>query len=72
MHCKESQYRVILHRPMQGDMSGGGDVSFAPGKFVPVAFLLWDGDNGEDGLKMSLSTWHSIVPQPPMPLSAYL
>ncbi|MBI4740340.1 MAG: c-type cytochrome [Betaproteobacteria bacterium] len=66
---KEGQYRVILRRPMQGKE---GEVSFAPGKFVPVAFHLRDGDNGEEGLKMSLSTWYTLLPQPATPLTAYL
>lgn len=66
---KEGQYRVILRRPLKG---GGDEVDFEPGRFVPLAFHLRDGDNGEEGLKMSISTWYSVLPQPPMPLSAYL
>ena len=66
---KEGQYRIILRRPLEGKE---GEVSFGPGKFVPVAFHLRDGDNGEEGLKMSLSTWYTLLPQPATPLTAYL
>lgn len=66
---KDGQYRVIFRRPLKG---GDGEVDFAPGRFVPVAFHLWDGDNGEEGLKMSISTWYALLPQPAMPLSALL
>ncbi|MBA3904476.1 MAG: hypothetical protein C0522_12540, partial [Rhodocyclaceae bacterium] len=40
--------------------------------FVPIAFQLWDGDNGEEGMKMSLSTWYYLLPQPATPLTVYL
>jgi len=65
---RDGQYRVILRRPLKG---GEGEVGFEPGGFVPIAFQLQDGDNGEEGLKMALSTWYYLLPQPPMPLSAW-
>jgi len=66
---KDGQYRVLLRRPMKG---ADGEISFEPGQFVPIAFHLWDGDNGEEGLKMSLSTWYYLLPQPATPLTVYL
>lgn len=66
---QDGQYRVILRRPLQG---GDGEVTFEPGKFVPIAFQLWDGDNGEEGLKMSLSSWYYVLPQPATPVTVYL
>ncbi len=65
---REGQYRVIFRRPLK---AGEGEAGFEPGKFVPVAFHLRDGENGEEGLKMSLSAWYSVLPQPPMPITAY-
>ncbi len=67
---KDGQYRVILRRPLKSTKAG--EVDFAPGKFVPIAFQLWDGDNGEEGLKMSLSTWYYLLPQPATPFTVYL
>lgn len=66
---RDGQYRVILRRPLQG---AAGEIGFEAGKFVPIAFQLWDGDNGEEGMKMSLSTWYSVLPLPATPLSVYL
>lgn len=66
---KDGQYRVILRRSLKGR---DGELGFAPGKFVPVAFHLWDGDNGEEGLKMSISTWYALLPQPATPLTVWL
>jgi len=67
---KDGQYRVILRRPL-GKVSPG-DTAIVPGEFMPIAFQLWDGDNGEEGMKMSLSTWYYLLPQPATPLTAYL
>jgi len=67
---KDGQYRVILRRPL--DKVSPGDTAIAPGQFVPIAFQLWDGDNGEEGLKMSLSTWYYLLPQPATPPTVYL
>lgn len=66
---QDGQYRVILRRPLQ---PGDGSPAITPGQFVPVAFQLWDGDNGEEGMKMSLSTWYHVLAQPATPKSAYL
>lgn len=66
---KDGQYRVVLRRPLQ---PADGGVPIAPGQFVPVAFQLWDGDNGEEGMKMALSTWYHVLAQPATPVSAYL
>jgi DMSO reductase family type II enzyme heme b subunit len=66
---KEGQYRVILRRPLK---AGPGEVDFAPGGFVPIAFHLRDGENGEEGMKMSISTWYALLPQPATPLTVFL
>ncbi|MDP2810134.1 MAG: c-type cytochrome [Rhodocyclaceae bacterium] len=63
------QYRVILRRPLK---VGVGETPIEPGRFVPIAFQLRDGDNGEEGLKMSLSTWYYLLPQPATPLTVVL
>ena len=66
---KDGQYRVILRRPLK---VSPGETAIEPGQFVPIAFQLWDGDNGEEGMKMSLSTWYYLLPQPATPLTVYL
>lgn len=65
---RDGQYRVILRRPLAGSEAAP---AIEPGRFVPVAFQLWDGDNGEEGMKMSLSTWYHVLAEPAMPKSAY-
>lgn len=65
---KDGQYRVIFRRPL----TGGGDVALKAGTFLPIAFHLWDGANGEDGLKMALSAWSYLLLVPETPFSVFL
>lgn len=67
---KDGQYRVILRRALTPGKDG--EIAFQPGRFVPVAFHLWDGNQGEEGLKMAISTWHYLLLQPPTPFTVYL
>ncbi|MGR3221225.1 MAG: hypothetical protein ACUZ8H_15630, partial [Candidatus Anammoxibacter sp.] len=36
------------------------DLQFEINKFIPVAFSVRDGHNGETGAKMAVSTWNSL------------
>ncbi len=48
------------------------DVQFERGKLTAIAFLAWDGSNGETGLKMSHSSWFYLLPEASIPLRAYI
>ncbi len=48
------------------------DIQFVKGRFIPLALNAWDGSNGEHGLIMSLSTWHSVILEAPVPIKIYL
>ena len=37
------------------------DVQFAPGQLIPVAVHVWDGANGETGLRRTISSWYFVV-----------
>ncbi len=67
---KDGQYRVILRRPLAA--ASGSEAEFVPGRFVPIAFHLWDGEHGEEGLKMAISAWYYLALEPPTPVTAYL
>jgi DMSO reductase family type II enzyme heme b subunit len=67
---KDGQYRVILRRPRKA--ADAREVEFAPGRFVPIAFQLWDGEQGEEGLKMALSSWYYLLLEPTTPATVYL
>lgn len=66
----DGQYRVVFRRPLPTEKPGG--LIFAPGQFIPIAFHLWDGGEGEEGLKMALSAWYYVLLQSPTPTSVYI
>jgi len=66
---KNGQYRVIFRRPLA---ASDKELALAPGAYVPVAFHLWDGNQGEEDMKMALSTWHYLLLEPPTPVTVYL
>ncbi|MFQ5989345.1 MAG: ethylbenzene dehydrogenase-related protein, partial [Candidatus Methylomirabilales bacterium] len=60
---KDGRYQLVITRPRAA--GGRANVlTFPVGKFVPIAFLAWDGDNGEAGSKMSLSSWYYLRLEP--------
>ena len=47
-----------------------GNVSFAQGQYVPIAFSVWDGFNEERGNKRALSSWFYLYVTPSEEVSA--
>lgn len=67
----EGQWRVVIRRPLtSGDETD--EVRLRPGSIVPVAFHVWEGGNGETGLRMALSSWYFIHLREPASGSSYL
>lgn len=66
---KDGQYRVVFRRALAGKP---GELAFAPGAFVPIAFQLWDGEQDESGMKMAMSSWYSLLLEPPTPFTVWL
>ena len=67
---REGRWRVVMRRPLAtGERN---DVQFRPGVFIPLAVNAWDGSNGEHGLIMSLSSWHFVLLEAPVPIRVYL
>src|SRR3990172_452409 len=59
----DGQYRLVIKRPRVTKDSN--DLEFPVGRFLSVAFMAWDGDSGEAGSKMSLSSWYYLHLEPP-------
>ncbi len=66
---KDGRWRVVLRRPLQTDSAG--EAQMASGQLVPVAFHVWDGSNGETGLRMALSSWYFLRLGASVPTRAY-
>lgn len=67
---QHGQYRLVLKRPLTTE--DPEDLQFVKGKFIPIAFMAWDGSHGEVGSKMSLSSWYYLILEEPVPMVAYL
>jgi DMSO reductase family type II enzyme heme b subunit len=59
---RDGQYRVLLRRPLKA--AGANEPELAPGQFMPVAFHLSDGGEGESGLKTAISAWTYLLLEP--------
>ncbi|MBI3995250.1 MAG: c-type cytochrome [Nitrospirae bacterium] len=64
-------WRVVFKRPLT-TKDVANDVQFAPGGLIPVAIHVWDGANGETGLRRSISSWQYVVLRTGMPAHVYV
>jgi DMSO reductase family type II enzyme heme b subunit len=48
------------------------DAQLEAGKNIPMVFFAWDGDAGEFGGKMALSTYYYLMLEPPVPAKVYI
>jgi DMSO reductase family type II enzyme heme b subunit len=65
------KWSLILKRSLVTE-DKENDVQFEVGKYIPIAFFAWDGNNGETDIKMALSTWSYMIMEPPLPRTAYV
>jgi len=68
---KEGVWRVMFTRALSTD-DKEHDVQFTTGQYIPTSFFVWDGNNGDHGLKNSISTWYYTILLPPVPKKAYI
>jgi len=66
----QGQWTMVMKRPLKTDDKN--DVQFEAGIFIPMAMNAWDGSNGEHGVIMSLSSWHYVFIEAPMPITVYI
>ncbi len=67
----DGRWSVVIRRPLRTEVTTG-EVQLAAGELVPVAFHIWDGANGETGLRMSLSSWIYLDLSEPASAAGYL
>jgi DMSO reductase family type II enzyme heme b subunit len=67
---KDGRWSVVIRLPVPARSVGGEPPATTP--FVPVAFHLWDGGNGETGLRMALSPWYYLKLATPVSPVKYL
>jgi len=68
---KNGQYQVVMKRPLR-TANPSQDIQFESGRFIPMAFFVWDGSNGEAGGKMALTSWYYFFIEPVLPKTTYV
>lgn len=58
----DGRWRLAVKRPRKVPKEQG--LSLEPGVFVPTAFSAWDGSNGDEGSKRSVSSWYYLLLEP--------
>jgi len=59
---ENGRWRVLMKRSRNSD--GSPDLIFRKGRFIPVSFANWDGNNGEVGSKHTLTPWFWLLLPP--------
>ena len=59
---EDGRYRLWVKRALKTEDKN--DLQFEPGIFIPVAFSVWDGANGDVKTKRAISTWYTFVLDP--------
>jgi len=66
----DAEYTLVVRRPLStGDAE---DLQFEPGRFIPIAFMAWDGWRGEQDAAGAISSWYLIYLEKPVPLVNYV
>lgn len=60
MAYSDGRYRVSFNRPLSTS-DEDRDIQFETNRFIPVAFSVYNGNNGETASKASISTWHTLA-----------
>ena len=68
---RHGTWRVVMTRPLS-TADPQQDIQFLEGRFIPIAFAVWDGSNGEAGTKHTLTTWYWLLLASPAGLKPYL
>ncbi len=63
-------WKAVFVRPLAG--SGENDLTIEIGKYIPVAFNAWDGNNGEKEEMRAVSVWYWLLLEPPKSMKVYL
>ncbi|MFQ5598754.1 MAG: c-type cytochrome [Nitrospiria bacterium] len=65
------RWQVIMKRALQTE-DKEKSAQLVTGKNIPITFFAWDGDAGEVGGRMALSTFYYLMMEPPIPQSVYV
>jgi DMSO reductase family type II enzyme heme b subunit len=61
---RDGTWRVVMKRPLAA-RDPQHDTALVEGAFIPIAFAAWDGSNGEQGSRHTLTSWYWLQLEPP-------
>jgi DMSO reductase family type II enzyme heme b subunit len=67
---RDGQYRVVLRRSLGASQEE--EVAFPTGRMIPIAFNVWDGQNGEHGKQRAISRWYYLLLEPETPWTTWV
>jgi DMSO reductase family type II enzyme heme b subunit len=68
-HYQDGRWQAVFRRPLQtGDSN---DLAFTTDRFIPIAFMAWDGFTGEVDDQLGLTSWSVVYLQSPPPALQY-
>lgn len=68
---KNGRWHVILKRSLTTPNTQS-DIQFEVGRYIPVAFSAWDGNNGETAEKRVITIWYWLLLEPSTPGSLWV
>jgi len=66
----DGENALIVRRAL--NTSDAEDVQFETGEFIPIAFMAWDGWQGEQDANGAISSWYLIYLEKPVPPINYI
>jgi DMSO reductase family type II enzyme heme b subunit len=69
----KGRWKVVMKRPLNAErLAGGASAGVLAGKrFMPVAFAVWDGSNGESGARHTMTPWQWLSLEPEKNMGIY-
>ncbi len=66
----DGQWSVVIRRPLATEQAAG-EVQLSAGTLMPISFHIWEGRNGETGLRMAVSSWYFLSLEKAAPVVSY-
>jgi mono/diheme cytochrome c family protein len=67
----QGKWQLVMRRSIKTE-ENKKDIQFEEGRFIPIAFHVWDGSNGETESKHAVSSWYLLYLEPERPLRSNL
>lgn len=66
---EQGRWQLVFRRPLR--TAAEDDLQFETDRYIPLAFMVWEGHAGEGGQHPGLTTWSLVYLQSPTPMMQY-